>query len=339
MKDEQCKPIPRQPTLFQYIAGILALALVCISSLCCYFYITPAHASSRQTMTGQVPFDDTETDTPSQAVTNTPSSTVTNTPTPIPSPGVTRTSTPIPTSTRIATSIAQPSATASSLQTPPPVQTALSNAGLGTGGNQTPSAPTNKRSNQSNQGGFQSGNTFPYPSLIVFLGSIGLLGLLGIAWWTILRGRGLSRPSRKLSRSAAASWSRTRITYQHASIVAQRAFDLANSQGGVLTSNQEDQAGQLDPMSQAFPSSSWSDVTNNASVTLYGATTVANLPSYSSPGVPRPGGFIMPFSNPATSFHDMPDSAPENQRTNGRVSFAVTLEPLRSGETVPPAEM
>jgi hypothetical protein len=338
-KDEQCKPVPKRPTPLQYFAGILALALACFSLLYCYFYNTPAHASFSQTITGQVPFDDTETDTPSQTVTNTPSSTVTKTSTPIPSPSVTRTSTPLPTSTSTATSTARTSTTATGKQTPLPVQTSLSNAGPVTGGNETPNATTNNQGNQSNQGGIQSGNTFPFLSLIVFLGSIVLLGLLGIAWWMILRGRGLSRRSRKLSRSGAASWSRTRITDQHNSIVAQRAFDLATPQGGGLTSNQEDQAGQRGTMSQAVPSSSRSDVTNNASVTLYAAKTIANLPSYSSPGVPRPGGFITPGGNPPVSFNAMANIAPEYQSTNDPVSFAETPEPLTSIETAPSTEM
>src|SRR5712692_2310660 len=81
-KDEQCKPVPKRPTPLQAISGILALSLVCFSVLCFYFHKTPAYASSgyhqiNGTTTGQVPFDDTETDTPSQTVTTTPSSTVT----------------------------------------------------------------------------------------------------------------------------------------------------------------------------------------------------------------------------------------------------------------------
>jgi hypothetical protein len=115
-KDERCKPVPKRLTPLQAISGILALSLVCFSLLCFYFHKTPAYASSGyingKTTTGQVPFDDTETGTPSQTVTTTPSSTVTMTSTPIPSPSATRTSTPLPTSTRTATSTTRPSTAA-----------------------------------------------------------------------------------------------------------------------------------------------------------------------------------------------------------------------------------
>src|SRR5713101_3138118 len=140
-KDEQCKPVPKRPTPLQAISGILALSLVCFSVLCFYFHKTPAYASSGYingtTTTGQVPFDDTETVTPSQTVTTTPTSTVTKTSTPIPSPSATRTSTQLHTSTRTATSTTRPSTAATDKQTQKPVQMSLSNAGQGSGGNKT----------------------------------------------------------------------------------------------------------------------------------------------------------------------------------------------------------
>ena len=250
-KDEQCKPVPKRPTPLQTISGILALSLVCFSVLCFYFHKTPAYASSGyingKTTTGQVPFDDTETVTPSQTVTTTPSSTVTMTSTPIPSPSATRTSTPLPTSTRTATSTTRPSTAATNnaatdnaatnntvtdKQTQKPVQMSLSNAGQGSGGNQTSiatTAPTNNQGKQSNQSGNPSGHTFPFSSLGIFLGGVVLLGLLVKAWWMILRGRGLPRRSRKWSHSGAAAWSRTRISDLHDAIVAQRTFDLATA--------------------------------------------------------------------------------------------------------------
>ena len=253
-KDEQCKPVPKRPTPLQAISGILALSLVCFSVLCFYFHKTPAFASSGYingtTTIGQVPFNETETDTPSQTVTTTPSSTVTTTPTstvtktstPIPSPSATRTSTPLPTSTRTATSTSQASTAATNntatnnaatnKQTQKPVQMSLSNAGQGSGGNQASiatTAPTNNQGKQSNQSGNQSGHTFPFSSLGIFLGGVVLLGLLVKAWWMILRGRGLPRRSRKWLPSGAAAWSRTRISDRHDAIVAQRTFDLATA--------------------------------------------------------------------------------------------------------------
>lgn len=245
-KDEQCKPVPKRPTPLQAISGILALSLVCFSVLCFYFHKTPAYASSGYingtTTTGQVLFDDTETVTPSQTVTTTPSSTVTTTSTPIPSPSATRTSTPLPTSTWTATSTTRTSTTRPSTaatnntvtnkQTQKPVQMSLSNAGQGSGGNQASiatTAPTNNQGKQSNQSRNQSGHTFPFLSLGIFLGGVVLLGLLVKAWWMILRGRGLPRRSRKWSPSGAAAWSRTRISDRHDAIVAQRTFDLATA--------------------------------------------------------------------------------------------------------------
>src|SRR5712691_10976807 len=255
-KDEQCKPVPKRPTPLQAISGILALSLVCFSVLCFYFHKTPAYASSGYingtTTTGQVPFDDTETVTPSQTVTTTPSSTVTTTSTPIPSPSATHTSTPLPTSTWTATSTTRTSTTRPSTaatnnaatdnaatnntvtnkQTQKPVQMSLSNAGQGSGGNQASiatTAPTNNQSKQSNQSRNQSGHTFPFSSLGIFLGGVVLLGMLVKAWWMILRGRGLPRRSRKWSPSGAATWSRTRISDRHNAIVAQRTFDLATA--------------------------------------------------------------------------------------------------------------
>jgi hypothetical protein len=252
-KDEQCKPVPKRPTPLQAISGILALSLVCFSVLCFYFHKTPAYASSGYhqingtTTTGQVPFDDTETVTPSQTVTTTPSSTVTTTSTPIPSPSATRTSTPLPTSTWTETSNTRPTTAATDnaatnntvtnnaatdKQTQKPVQMSLSNDGQGSGGNQASiatTAPTNNQGKQSNQSGNQSGHTFPFLSLGIFLGGVVLLGLLVKAWWMILRGRGLPSRSRKWSPSGAAAWSRTRITDRHNAIVAQRTFDLATA--------------------------------------------------------------------------------------------------------------
>jgi hypothetical protein len=235
---EQCKPIPKRPTQLQFISGILALSLACFSLLCFFFYKAPAHASSgyvqtnQKTMTGQIAFDDTETDTPSQTVTTSPSSTVTKTSTPIPSPSETRPSTRSPTSTRTSTSTNRPSSAATGKQIQSPVQMSLSNAGQGSGGNQPPiviTAPTNYQGNQSNKSGNHSSHSIPISSLIIFLGSIILLGSLSKAGWMILRGRGLSRRSRKLSPSGAAAWSRVRISDQHNSIVTQRAFDLATA--------------------------------------------------------------------------------------------------------------
>ena len=245
-KDEQCKPVPKRPTPLQAISGILALSLVCFSVLCFYFHKTPAYASSGyingKTTTSQVPFNETETDIPSQTVTTTPSSTVTMTSTPIPSPSATRTSTPLPTSTWTATSTTRPSTaatdnaatnnTVTNKQTQKPVQMSLSNAGQGSGGNQTSiatTAPTNNQGKQSNQSRNQSGHTIPFSSLGIFLGGVVLLGMLVKAWWMILRGRGLPRRSRKWSPSGAAAWSRTRISDRHDAIVAQRTFDLATA--------------------------------------------------------------------------------------------------------------
>ena len=101
MRTTQDEPGIR-PALLQYMIGTFALALVCCSLLCIYFYTTPAHAdpgyqqANSKTMTGQVAFDETETDTPSPTVTNTPSPTVTTTSTPTPLPSATRTTTPSP---------------------------------------------------------------------------------------------------------------------------------------------------------------------------------------------------------------------------------------------------
>jgi hypothetical protein len=260
-KDEQCKPVPKRPTPLQSISGILALSLVCFSVLCFYFHKTPAYASSGYhqingtTTTGQVPFDDTVTTTPSSTVTTTPSSTVTTTPsstvtnttTPIPSPSATRASTPLPTSTSTATSTTRPTtaiAAATDKQTQKPVQMSLSNAGQGSGGNQTPiatTAPTNNQGKQSNQSGNQSGHTFPFSSLGIFLGGVVLLGLLVKVWWMILRGRGLPSRSRKWSPSGAAAWSRTRISDRHNAIVTQRTFDLAT--GAYPLSNKDSYGG------------------------------------------------------------------------------------------------
>ncbi len=133
MRTTQDEPGIR-PTLLQYMIGTFALALVCCSLLCIYFYTTPAHAdpgyqqANSKTMTGQVAFDETETDTPSPTVTNTPSPTVTTTSTPTPLPSATRTTTPSPTPTRSATptETIQPSPTATSMQTPSPGATPTS---------------------------------------------------------------------------------------------------------------------------------------------------------------------------------------------------------------------
>jgi hypothetical protein len=124
----------------------------------------------------------------------------------------------------------------------------LSNAGQGSGGNQTSiatTAPTNNQGKQSNQSRNQSGHTFPFSSLGIFLGGVVLLGLLVKAWWMILRGRGLPRRSRKWSPSGAAAWSRTRISDRHDAIVAQRTFDLATA---VYPLSNNDSYGGIDQM-------------------------------------------------------------------------------------------
>src|SRR5260370_16839086 len=94
MRTTQDEPGIR-PALLQYMIGTFALALVCCSLLCIYFYTTPAHAdpgyqqANGKTMTGQLAFDETETDTPSPPLTNPP-------PPPLPTPS---TPPPLPTST------------------------------------------------------------------------------------------------------------------------------------------------------------------------------------------------------------------------------------------------
>lgn len=243
--------MPERPTLLHYIAGILALTLVCFCLLCLYFYVTPAHASSGyqqaagKTMTGQVAFGETETDTPSRTPTHTPTSTVTATPSPIPSPSVTRTSTPLPTSTSVATATAHPSTAATGKQTPSPVHMSVSTAGQGINGDQTSNsttAPGSNQGNQSNQGGNQSDNVFQFVSLGVFLGSMALLGLLVPACWMIVRRRKLSRRSQKWSPGDTVAWINTPTNDPYNSTFAQRTFDLATSQGGVFTNDQRDQA-------------------------------------------------------------------------------------------------
>jgi hypothetical protein len=333
---EQCKPIPKRPTQLQFISGILALALACFSLLCFFFYKAPAHASSgyiqtnEKTMSGQVAFDDTETDTPSQTVTTSPSSTVTKTSTPIPSPSETRTSTRSPTSTRTSTSTTRPSSAARGKQTQSPVQMSLSNAGQGSGGNQPQiviTAPTNYQGNQSNKSGNHSGHSIPISSLIIFLGSIILLGSLVKAWWMFLRGRGLPRRTRKWSPSGAPVWSRTRISEQHNSIVTQRAFDLATFSGGVLTSDQEDLAIQRGAMSQAFPLSSRSGLTNTESVSLLAGATKSNLRSHIYPGVPRPVALITHGGNLPVSFNAIPpitDVPVTNQPAFSSLEYALS---------------
>lgn len=174
-------------------------------------------------MSGQLPFDETETETPPPTVTSTPSPTATTTATPIPSPSVTRTTMPSPTPTRSATPTAtvQPSPAVTGVHTPSPGATPTSKAtsiaitAQGTGANQTPvasPAPTNNQRAQASQGARYPGNTFPFSALIIGLGSLALLGLLLIPGWMIARRCLLPAPLPKLPPSGAGSWSRTRIS-------------------------------------------------------------------------------------------------------------------------------
>jgi hypothetical protein len=236
MRTTKDKPGIR-PTPLHYLTSTLALALVCCSLLCIYLYTTPTHASTGsqqangQTMSGQLPFDETETETPPPTATSTPSPTVTTTPsptattpaTPTPSPSVTRTTTPSPTPQRSATPTAtvRPSPATTGMQTPSPGATPTSKAtsititALGAGANQTPvtsPAPMNNQSDQVSQGAHHTGNTFPFPALMIGLGSLALLGLLLIPGWMIARRCLLPAPLPKLPPSGAAPWSRTRIS-------------------------------------------------------------------------------------------------------------------------------
>ncbi len=236
MRTTKDKPGIR-PTPLHYLTSTLALTLVCCSLLCIYLYTTPTHASTGsqqangQTMSGQLPFDETETDTPPPTVTSTPSPTATSTPsptaastaTPIPSPSGIRTTTPSPAPTRSATPTAtvQPSPAATGVQTPSPGATPTSSATSiaittqGTGANQTPvasPAPTNNQRAQASQGARHPGNTFPFSALMIGLGSVALLGLLLILGWVIARRCLLPASLPKLPPSGAAPWSRTRIS-------------------------------------------------------------------------------------------------------------------------------
>jgi hypothetical protein len=310
MRTTKDKPGIR-PAPLQYIIGMFALALVCFSLLCIYFYRTPAHASpgyqqaNSMTMTGQIAFDDTETNTPSPTATNTPSPTATNKPspttthkpsptattmsTPNPSPTVTRTTTPSPTSTWSATTttIVQPSPAATGLQTPSPGATptsgitSITTSTQGTGANQTPvasPAPTNNQGDQSSHGAHHPGNTFPFSALLIGLGSVVLL----LPGWMIVRRRLLPRLFPKSPPRRAVPWSRTR------------------------TSDQQEQAIQYGALDQVSPFSQQGNATYNAP---YDGTTTATPALYTSSAVSQPGGLLVPDSNPSASLNALPTMA------------------------------
>lgn len=219
-----------RPTSLHYMAGIFALILACCSLVCIYWYTTTAHASSGSqqtkgmTMSGQAPFDDTETASPTMTITPSP----TTTSTPAPSPSATRTTTPSPTSTKAATPTAtdQPTLstpTTTGQQTPSPVTkptssaTSISITTQGAGVNQTPvtwPAPANTQGNQAIQGASYPDNTLPLSSLTLSLGSVILLGLLCIPGWVILRRRLLPPLSSRFPPSGATPWCRTRPSEQ-----------------------------------------------------------------------------------------------------------------------------
>ena len=280
-----------QPAPLHYITGMLALALVCCSLLCIYWYTTPAHASSGsdqangKTMSGQVAFDETETETSSPTIATTPSPTVTTISTPTPAPSVSLTTTPSPTSARSATPTAtvQPSLAATSTQTSSPGATPTSSATsisittLGTGAHQTPvssPAPTNTLVDQSSQGAHRPGNTFPFSALLIGLGSVVPLGLLFISGWMIVRRRLLSLSSPRLTPSGAAPWSRRRISDQLS------PFTLQDNRTSKVLS-----------------------------LELSAGVTTATPGSYTSSAASRPGSLFIPGSNPPASLHALPTMA------------------------------
>ena len=301
-----------QPTPLHYLTGLLALAFICCSLLCIYWYTTSAHASSGspqangKTMSGQAAFDETETEYPSP--------TVTTTSMPNLSPDATRTSTPSPTSTRSATPAAtvQPSPAATGTQTPSPGATPASSATSisiitqGTGANQTPvssPATTNDLVDQSSQGAHHPGNTFPFSALMIGLGSVALLGLLFIPGWMIVRRRLLSMSSPKLSPSRAASWSRIRISDQVS------AFNLQDN----LTYN-----------------------------TLSAGVTTATPGLYTSSAVSRPGSLFTPGSNPSASLQALPtmaDISVPNPPAFSSRDYATSAATSPASHTNPPADI
>jgi hypothetical protein len=299
MRTTQDEPGIR-PALLQYMIGMFALALVCCSLLCIYFYTTPAHAdpgyqqANGKTMIGQVAFDETETEIPSPTVTNTPSPTVTTTSTPTPLPSATRTTTPSPTPTRSATPKAtiQPSPTATSMQTPSPGATptsgalSISTTTQGTSANQpqravSSPAPTNNQADPS-QNATHPGNTFPFSSLMLGLGSVALLGLLCIPGWVILRRRLLPVLSPKLPPSGAAPWSRTRISDQEQTVQYGAQFQVS----------------PLSPQDHA--------PYNAPSVAPCAGTTTAIPGLYTSSTVSRPRSLFTADSNPPASLNGLP---------------------------------
>jgi hypothetical protein len=301
-----------QPTLLHYLTGLLALAFVCCSLLCIYWYTTSAHASSGspqangKTMSGQVAFDETETEYPSPTVTTT---TTTNL-----SPNATRATTPSPTSTRSATPAAtvQPSPAATGTQTPSPGATPASSATSisiitqGTGANQTPvssPATTNDLGAQSSQRAHHPGNTFPFSALMIGLGSVALLGLLFIPGWMIVRRRLLSMSSPKLSPSGTVPWSRTRISDQVS------AFNLQDN------------------------------LTYNA---LSAGVTTATPGLYTSSAVSRPGSLFTPGSNPPASLHALPtmaDISVPNLPAFSSRDYATSAATSPASHTNPPADI
>ena len=321
-----------QPTPLHYLTGLLALAFICCSLLCIYWYTTSAHASSEspqangKTMSGQVAFDGTETEYPSPTVTTTttpnPSPNATRTTTPNAtrtttsnlSPDATSATTPSPTSTGSATPAAtvQPSPAATGTQTPSPGATPASSATSisiitqGTGANQTPvslPATTNDLGAQSSQGAHHPGNTFPFSALMIGLGSVALLGLLFIPGWMIVRRRLLSMSSPKLSPSRAASWSRTRISDQVS------AFNLQDN------------------------------LTYNA---LSAGVTTATPGLYTSSAVSRPGSLFAPDSNPPASLQALPTTAdisvPNPPAFSAR-DYATSAATSPASHTNPPADI
>jgi hypothetical protein len=299
-------------TSLHYITGIFALALACASALCIYFYATPAHASSGNRLanasasSGQVVFDDTETETPSQTPTHTPTSTATSTSTPTatstsmptPLPSTTRITTPSPTSKGPTKATVLPSSTAASKQTPASVNVA-------TGGLQTPvisSIPTNKQSNQVSQDTSASGSAFPIVPLAISLGSLILLGLLLKGWWGILRRPSPKVGAPKLPDSVSAPTNRAHQGSQQETIIAQRAFDLAVPWGGVLTKDQFAQAVQQRTVNMLSPLPPPGNVANTPPYT----GTTASTSFYSYPGIRRPGGFASQSGNQPADINAIP---------------------------------
>jgi hypothetical protein len=241
-------PASRRLGYLHYVIGLCALLLACFSALCIYFYTSPVHASSGNTLTNgktsnaRVVFDDTETETPSRTPTPSPSATVTSTATPVPSPSATGATTPTATSTRLATATARPSSTATNGQTPALVNVA-------TGGQQTPAASpvsTTRQRNQASQGAGARSSSFPVVPLIICLGSLVLLVPLLKGLW------GAFHPaSPKAKVRATTSPRRVFAPLSHAygnnqqdAFFAQRTFDLAAPPAEVLPKDQFVQAVQ-----------------------------------------------------------------------------------------------